>query len=62
LRNNLLKKRLAAAPHILSAELDTPEADGLVADFNPSFGQQIFDEWSGTPAVAVSTRLRLNRK
>jgi hypothetical protein len=28
---------------IFGAELDTPEADGLVADFNPAFGQQILD-------------------
>ena len=31
------------APGIRGTELDTPEANGLVADFNPSFGQQIFD-------------------
>ena len=30
-------------PRILQAELDTPEADGFVADCNTSLGEKIFD-------------------
>jgi hypothetical protein len=30
-------------PRILRAELDTPEADGFVADCDTSLGEKIFD-------------------
>ena len=46
---------------IPGAELNAPKSDGLEADGDTAFSQKIFDEWSGTPAVAVTTRLRLNR-
>jgi hypothetical protein len=48
-------------PGIFGAELVTPESDRFVGDSYSALGQQIFNEWSGTPAVAVTTRLRLNR-
>ena len=38
-------------PGIFGAELDTPEADGFTADCDAAFGQQIFDEWPGTPGA-----------
>jgi hypothetical protein len=31
---------------------DTPEADRFAADADATLGQELFDEWSGTPAVA----------
>jgi hypothetical protein len=43
------------------SKLDAPEADRFTADGDSSFSEEVFYEWSGTPAVAVTTRLRLKR-
>ncbi len=37
---------------IFGSKLGAPESDRLVTDCDATFGQEIFDEWSGTPAVA----------
>ena len=37
---------------ISGSKLDVPEADGFVTYSDTAFSEQIFDEWSGTPAVA----------
>jgi hypothetical protein len=37
---------------ISGAELDTPQPDGFVANCYAPFCKEIFNEWSGTPAVA----------
>ena len=42
---------------INSTELDTPKSDRFAADSDDSFSKQVFDI-----AMAVNTRLRLNRK
>jgi hypothetical protein len=34
------------------SEFDTPEANRFSRHSDAPLGQQIFDEWSGTPAVA----------
>jgi hypothetical protein len=39
------------APGIFGTKLDTPDADGFIADGDAPFCKEIFDEWSGTPAV-----------
>ncbi|MBT4522449.1 MAG: hypothetical protein HOC23_20810 [Halieaceae bacterium] len=36
---------------IYGTELDAPEADCFATDGDASLSEQIFDEWSGTPAV-----------
>ncbi len=36
---------------IKTAKLDTPEPDGFSTDGDASFSEQVFDEWSGTPAM-----------
>ncbi len=37
---------------IQCAELETPQPNFFIADSNAPLSKQIFDEWSGTPAVA----------
>jgi hypothetical protein len=37
---------------VYSSEFDTPETDRFAADSDASLGEEIFDEWYGTPAVA----------
>ena len=57
---NLIDEQCIAVAPVLSFQsadvngikFDTPEQDSLAADDNDSFSKQIFNEWSGTPAMA----------
>ena len=44
--------RLLQTVREAGAELDTPQTDRFAADSDASLGEEIFDEWYGTPAVA----------
>jgi hypothetical protein len=37
---------------VYSTEFDTPQANRFATDSDASLGEQIFDEWSGIPAMA----------